>query len=70
MCLSGCTALHKATFLDQYEASMCLINAGALVNVTAQNGLTPLHVAVRNSNKRVCNFKNIIPVSSEFKSYK
>ena len=58
--LSGWTALHEAVLRDQYEATLYLINAGALINVAAHNGVTPLHDAIRDGHKRVCNFKLVV----------
>eukprot|EP00064_Thunnus_orientalis_P003338 superscaffoldBa00000268_g3347 len=50
---AGWTALHEAILRDQYEATLYLINAGALVNVAAHNGVTPLHDAIRDGHKRI-----------------
>lgn len=46
----GCTALHRAAFVQNEDIMKMLIAAGADVNVHDDNGETPLHLAAERDN--------------------
>lgn len=56
--LSGWTPLHVAAATSHYGIVMTLLEAGAVVNLSGDKGVTPLHDAIESGNYKVNKHRN------------